>query len=286
MAGHGTGKRIATWLDGDWHDGNVAILGAASHAVWLSSIVFDGARAFDGTTPDLGQHCARALASARTIGLGTPVSAEEIEGLARDGLRRFAPGTALYIRPMLWCEEGWIDPDPANTRFCLSLWEVPLPDAGAGRSALVLTTYRRPTPETAPTLAKAACLYPQSGLALRAAKTAGYDDAIVLDMLGNVCEFATSNLFMAKDGTVHTPVPNGCFLAGVTRSRVIALLRGDGVTVVERAIRPEELDRADEVFATGNFGKVLPYTRINHRDLQPGPVAGRARRLYWDYAHS
>jgi branched-chain amino acid aminotransferase len=108
----------------------------------------------------------------------------------------------------------------------------------------------------------------------------------MLDALGAVSELATANLWLVKDGEAHTPVPNGTFLNGVTRQRVIALLRGAGVTVRERSIRwPEFLD-ADEVFSTGNYAKVMPVTRIESRNLQPGPIFAKARQLYWDFAHS
>ena len=92
-----------------------------------------------------------------------------------------------------------------------------------------------------------------------------------LDMLGNVAEFGNSNVFMARDGVVSTPVPNGTFLNGITRQRVIGLLRGDGVTVVEKTLRYADFLAADEIFSTGNFAKVAPIIRIDDRELTPGP---------------
>ena len=106
------------------------------------------------------------------------------------------------------------------------------------------------------------------------------------DMLGNVAELATANIFMVKDGVAHTPAPNSTFLAGITRARVIALLRDSGITVVETTLRPSDFETADEIFSTGNYTKVSPITRLDGRDLQPGPVYRRARELYWEYAHA
>jgi len=83
---------------------------------------------------------------------------------------------------------------------------------------------------------------------------------------------------------VHTPVPNGTFLNGITRQRVIGLLRGAGIEVREEAIRPEALLDADEIFSTGNYGKVIPCTRYEAREMQPGPIAREARRLYLAFA--
>ena len=137
-----------------------------------------------------------------------------------------------------------------------------------------------------PTNAKAGCLYPNNGRAVTEAKRRGFDNALVLDMLGNVAETATSNVFMVKDGVVMTPIPNGCFLSGITRARTIALLREAGHEVQERVLTITDFQGADEIFSTGNHSKVVPITRFESRDLQPGPIAAKARRLYWDWAHS
>jgi branched-chain amino acid aminotransferase len=107
----------------------------------------------------------------------------------------------------------------------------------------------------------------------------------MLDMLGAVAELGNSNVFMAKDGVVHTPAPNGAFLNGITRQRVINLLRGDGVTVIETTLRYSDFENADEIFSSGNFAKVAPVIRINLRQLQPGPYYTKARKLYWEFAH-
>ena len=89
-----------------------------------------------------------------------------------------------------------------------------------------------------------------------------------------------------EDGVVKTPVPNGTFLNGITRQRVIGLLRGAGVTVEECSLRYEDFETADEIFMSGNYSKCMPVTRIDNRTLQPGPLFRRARELYMDYAHS
>ncbi|MEQ9811417.1 MAG: branched-chain amino acid aminotransferase [Azospirillaceae bacterium] len=275
--------RSWTHVDGEWRDGNPMIMGPMTHASWLASVVFDGARAFDGCAPDLDMHCRRIIDSARALGLNPPTDADTLLGLAREGIARFDAGTALYVRPMIWAETGFVDPDPDSARFCMTVYESPMPDT---HGSACLVSKRRPGPEVAPTLAKAACLYPQSAVAMREAKTRGFANAIMLDPLGAVSEFATANIFLARDGVVATPVPNGTFLNGVTRRRVIELLRADGVTVEERRVSPDEVAQADEVFSTGNYAKVQAYTRVGDRDLQPGPIYARARALYWDYARS
>lgn len=277
-------RRALTFFDGAWHEGNPKLIGPMSHAMWMASTVFDGARAMQGRTPDLDRHCARLLTSAERMGLEPPVDAEAVLAASLEGVAKFAPDADLYIRPMMWAETGFVAPDPESTQWAVSVYEAPMP-APTGFSAR-LSSKRRASPETMPTLAKAACLYPQAALALMDARKAGYDNAVMCDMLGNVAELATANLWLARDGEVHTPVPNGTFLNGITRQRIIDLLRADGVRVVERTIRPEELDCADEVFSTGNYGKVMPVTRLNDTSFQPGPIYKKARELYFDYAHS
>jgi branched-chain amino acid aminotransferase len=105
-------------------------------------------------------------------------------------------------------------------------------------------------------------------------------------MLGNVAELATANVFMAKDGVVYTPAPNGTFLNGITRQRAIKLLRGTGVTVMEGTLRYQDLEGANELFSSGNYSKLVPITRVGDRPLQPGPLFRKARRLYWEFAHA
>lgn len=279
-----------TWsfFDGEWHEGNPPILGPRSHGFWQASSVFDGARYFEGVAPDLERHAARVIRSAATLGLKCPVDADIIVGLAREGLQKFAPGTAVYIKPLVWGEGdkgSAILPDPDDARFLLCLFAAPMPVPG-GSSSLTLSPFRRPSIECMPTDAKAGCLYPNNARALREARSRGFDNALVRDFLGNIAETTTANIFMAKDGVVFTPAPNGSFLNGVTRQRVIALLRDAGTEVIEKSLTYADFEGADEIFQSGNYAKVMPITRIGDRDLQPGPNYARARAAYWDFAHS
>jgi branched-chain amino acid aminotransferase len=284
----GTGwSKTWTFYEGDWHEGNIPIMGVRSHAAWLGSSVFDGARTFEGVTPDLDLHCARVNASAEAMHLQPVVSAEEWQALTRDGIKRFDPEAALYIRPLYWAEQSGnllIAPDPGSTQWALTLYEAPMraPDG----FSVTLSPYRKPTVETMPTDAKAGCLYPNNARALIEAQRRGFGNCVVLDMLGNVAELATANLFIVKDGVVLTPLPNGTFLNGITRQRVIKLLRDAGVSVIETTLRYGDLLDADEIFSSGNYSKVMPVNRIDERSIQPGPLYRQARDLYWAYAHS
>jgi branched-chain amino acid aminotransferase len=262
-------------------------MGPRTHAAWLGSVVFDGARAFEGVAPDLDRHVARANQSATNFGLKPVVDTGTWLGLATEGIARFAANAELYVRPMYWAQNGsggGVLFDPETTNWCLCIYEAPMPKPVG--NAITLSPFRRPTAECAPVEAKAACLYPNNSRALAEAASRGFQNALMLDMLGNVAEFGNSNVFMAKDGVVYTPVPNGTFLNGITRQRVINLLRGDGVNVVEKTLRYADFLAADEIFSTGNFAKVAPVIRIDERELKPGPLYTKARKLYWDFAHA
>jgi branched-chain amino acid aminotransferase len=280
-------SRTWTFYEGDWHEGNIPLMGVRSHAAWLCSSVFDGARTFEGVSPDLDLHCARVNASATTMHLKPSVSKDEWLGLAAEGIKRFDKNATLYVRPMYWAEQSGallVAPDPESTKWCLSLYEAPMrtPDG----FSITLSPYRKPSADTMPVDAKAGCLYPNNARALIEAQSRGFGNAVVRDVLGNVAELATSNLFIGKDGVVFTPSPNGTFLNGITRQRVINLLRGDGVSVVEATLTYSDLEKADEIFSTGNYSKVTPVNRIDERSLQPGPLYRKARELYWAYAHA
>lgn len=276
-----------TYFEGQWREGNVPIFGVRTHAAWLCSVVFDGARAFEGVAPDLDLHCARVNDSAKKLYLKPVVTVENWMRLAHEGIARFEKDAALYIRPMYWAERDgpWIQAhDPESTAWCLTIYEAPMrPPKGF---SVTLSPFRRPTHETMPVEAKAGCLYPNNARALFEAQSRGYDNAVVCDTLGNVAELATSNIFMGKDGVVYTPVANGTFLAGITRRRVIALLREHGVKVIEKSLSYADFAAADEIFSSGNYSKVVPVTRIDDRKLEFGPLYKKARELYWAFAHS
>ena len=280
-------SKTVTFFEDNWHDGNVPIMGPRTHAAWLCTSVFDGARAFEGTAPDLDLHCARVNESAKAMYLKPLVAAETWIGLVREGLKRFERDAEIYIRPMYWAEEGapgGVRPDPESTRWCLTLYVAPFPKPAG--TAITLSPFRRPTRESAPVEAKAGCLYPNNARALIEARGRGFDNCVLCDMLGNVAELGTANIFMAKDGVLYTPAANGTFLSGITRARVIALLREAGATVIETTLRYSDFQAADEIFSTGNYTKLSPITRIDGRNLQPGPFYRRARELYWQFAHT
>ncbi len=283
-----TGTNLRTWFDGAWHEGDVMVMRAADHGAWLGTTVFDGARFVQGIAPDLHAHCARVNRSAEALMIRPSVTTDEMVEIVREGLRAYPKDAAVYIRPMYWAIEGGdlgIVPTQTETGFCVSLEEIPMAPPEAA-TTLTTTRFRRPVLEDAVVNAKAGCLYPNNARMLAEARAKGFGNALVADALGNVAETATANIFMVKDGEVFTPIPNGTFLAGITRARHIRNMRADGMTVHETVLGFDDFRDADEVFMSGNMNKVTPVTAFDDREYQVGPVTRRVRELYWDWAHS
>ncbi len=266
------------WFNGEWSTTDKPAIGITDHALWMASTVFDGARSVKGHLPDLEAHCQRAIRSALSMGMAPKITADEIIRLVHQGLTQLPHDTDYYIKVLFFSPGGFLLPEPESTTFALHIFETALPEDN-GFSA-TFSPFRRPDATMAPTEAKASCLYPNTQRIIREASQRDFYTAVVLDGEGNVAEFAAANLWIVKDGTAYTPVPNGTFLNGITRQRVIALLREDGIQVEEVTLTPEDVLNADEIFSTGNHGKVLHCNRIEDRELTRGPVSARARELY------
>lgn len=283
-----TGTNIRTYFNGSWHEGDPAVIRAADHGAWLGTTVFDGARYVDGIAPDLAKHCARVNASARALMITPTVEAADMVEIVWEGLRAYPKGAALYIRPMYWALDGGdlgIVPKEGATGFAISLEEIPMPPEGFS-TTLGRTRFRRPVLEDAVVNAKAGCLYPNNARMLKEARGRGFGNALVADALGNVAETATANVFAVKDGAVFTPIPNGTFLAGITRARHIENMRREGIQVHETVMTFDDFHAADEVFLSGNLMKVTPVSAFEDTQYKPGPVTERVRQMYWDWAHS
>ncbi len=273
------------WHDGKWYEGEQPkLLGPLDHAMWMASLAFDGARSFEGLAPDLDRHCERLIDSTRKMLLEPTMGAEEVCGLCREAIRRLPRGLATYVRPMFYAMRGFVTPEPDSTTFALAVYALAMPEPRG--MSVCFSSFRRPARDAAPTDAKASCLYPNMQRALSEAAQRGCENAITLDAAANVAELATANLWIARDGVAMTPVCNGTFLNGITRQRVLQLLREGGVEAIETTLTKEDILEADEVFSSGNYGKVLPITRVEDRDYQIGHVYRKARELYFEFART
>ncbi|KFI32820.1 aminotransferase [Haematobacter missouriensis] len=282
------GTNIRTYFNGTWHDGDIPVMRAADHGMWQGSSVFDGARLFEGITPDLDTHCARLNRSAEALMITPNVDAGEMVDIVLDGLKSYGPNAAVYIRPMYWAIHGselGVAPLKGETGFAISLEEVAMPPITSS-TTLTTTSFRRPVLADNVTNAKAGCLYPNNARMLVEAQAKGFGNALVQDALGNVAETATANVFMVRDGELFTPIANGTFLSGITRARHIANARAAGLTVHEAILTLDDFRKADEVFLSGNFSKITRVSAFEDTTYKTDAMTRRMRDIYWDWAHS
>ena len=272
------------FINGKWVNGNKKIIGPLCHGSWMGSPVFDGARSLKGYAPDLHEHCKRIIRSAKAMLMNPPVSADYIFNLAIEGIKKLGVNEDIYIRPLIWAEKsmGLLRCDPDSTNFCLSIIKMPMPK---DKDFTACTTdYTRPTLKSAPTDAKAACLYPNGARAMNTASKKGYDNAVILDPNGNIAEFASSNLFIVKNGVVKTPLDNGTYLAGITRNTAIKLFSNMNIKVEEENLRIEDLYNADEILSTGNFGKIMFIKKLDHMHFNKCEFFNKLNNAYQEYS--
>ena len=283
-----TGNNIRTYYNGQWSDEDVAIMRAGDHGSWLGSTVFDGARYFDGVIPDLWSHCDRVNQSANAMMITPTVPADEMVAIVWEGLKLFPSNSAVYIRPMYWALDGGdlaIIPKENSTGFAICMEDIPMADQDSS-ATLTTTSFRRPVLEDNVVNAKAGCLYPNNARMLAEARKKGFSNALVCDVMGNVAETATANIFLVKDGEVFTPIPNGTFLAGITRDRHILNLQNNGFNVIESVLSLSDFLVADEVFMSGNMMKVTAVSAFQDTCYQLGPITRQVREMYWEWALS
>jgi len=264
------------WYNGemvDWRDAKLHVL---SHALHYASAVFEGERSYGGTIFKLREHSERLLYSAKVLGFEIPYTAEEIDAacIATCAANNIVDG---YVRPIAWRGSEMMGVSAQATRINLAIatWQWPsyfTPEARMKGIRLKTAPWKRPSPETEPVHAKAAGLYMICTLSKHAVENDGYDDALMLDWRGQIAESTGANIFLVMDDKrLHTPIPD-CFLNGITRQTVIGLAEARGIEVVERAIMPDELGKASEVFLTGTAAEVTPVGEIDAHTFTPGAV--------------
>jgi len=264
------------WLDGQfvpWREAKVHVL---THALHYASAVFEGERMYGGEIFELTQHTERLFRSAEILDFQIPYTVAEIdaackETCARNGL------TDCYVRPIAWrgSEQIGVSAQQTKVHMAIAAWEWPSyfkPEEKAKGIRLTFAKYKRPSPETAPTASKAVGLYMICTISKHAAERDGYADALMVDWRGYIAESTGANIFLIKDGVIHTPTPD-CFLDGITRRTVIRLAKEKGFEVVERHIPLEELSTFSEVFIVGTAAEVTPVAEIGPHIFKPGNIS-------------
>tara|TARA_R110002020_G_scaffold473875_1_gene703805 strand:+ start:40753 stop:41622 length:870 start_codon:yes stop_codon:yes gene_type:complete len=283
MAGGYDDRDGHIWMDGKmipWRDANVHIL---THAMHYASSVFEGERAYNGKIFKSREHSERLKRSAQMIDFEIPYSVDEIEAakaevLAASGLKD------AYVRAVAWRgagEDMGVASARNPVRMAIAAWEwgAYYGDAKMKGAKLDISKWKRPSPETIPSHAKAAGLYMICTMSKHAAEAKGCSDAMMYDYRGYVAEATGANIFFVKDGEVHTPTPD-CFLNGITRQTVIGMLRDRGVTVHERHIMPEELPGFEQCWLTGTAAEVTPVGQIGEHTFEVGALTREIAEAY------
>jgi len=248
------------WMNGEmvnWPDAKLHVL---SHGLHYGSSVFEGERMYGGEIFKLTEHTERLFTSAEILGFEIPYTVEEIDkapvawrGSEQMGVS--AQNNRINVAVAAWDWGSYFDPEERLKGIRLALAE-----------------YRRPDPRTAPVKAKAAGLYMICTIEKHRAEAAGYADALMFDWREHVAEATGANIFLIKEGILHTPTPD-CFLDGITRRTVIDLAHKRQMQVVERTILPDEMDSFDECFITGTAAEVTPVSEIGPHSFTPGQIS-------------
>ena len=275
MAGSYSDRDGHIWLDGkmvDWRDANVHIL---THAMHYASSVFEGERAYNGKIFKSREHSERLKRSAQMVDFEIPYTIDEIEAakvevLAASGLQD------AYVRAIAWRgagEDMGVASSKNPVRLAIAAWEwgAYYGDAKMKGAKLDISKWKRPSPETIPSHAKAAGLYMICTMSKHAAEAKGCSDAMMFDYRGYVAEATGANIFFVKDGEVHTPDPD-CFLNGITRQTVVGMLKEKQIKVHERHIMPDELEGFEQCWLTGTAAEVTPVGQIGDFNFEVGAI--------------
>jgi branched-chain amino acid aminotransferase len=260
------------WFDGEfkpWKDAKIHVL---THGLHYASSVFEGERAYGGEIFKSREHSERLIRSGKTLDMTIPWSVEQIEEAKRAVLEKNGL-TDAYIRPVAWrgSEELSVPARNNKVHLAIAAWVWPSyfsTEEKLKGIRLEWSKWKRPSPETIPSSAKAAGLYMICTLSKDAAMANGYADALMLDYRGYVAEATGANVFFIKGKDIVTPEPD-CFLNGLTRQTLIDLARRNGYTVTERHMMPEELSDFDECFLTGTAAEVTPVSEIGEFRFKP-----------------
>ena len=283
MAGSYSDRDGFIWMDGKllpWREANVHIL---THAMHYASSVFEGERCYNGKIFKGREHSARLLTSGNLIDMQIPYTVDQIEAAKAEVLKANGWDNA-YVRAVAWRgagEDMGVASKKNPVRMAVAAWEWGsyYGDAKMKGAKLDIAKWKRPSPETAPSQAKAAGLYMICTMSKHAAEAKGCSDAMMFDYRGYVAEATGANMFFVKDGEVHTPLAD-CFLNGLTRQTVIQMLKDKQIKVHERHIMPEELEGFEQCWLTGTAAEVTPVGQIGDYNFEVGAMVRDVAESY------
>ncbi|OLF37800.1 branched chain amino acid aminotransferase [Psychrobacter sp. C 20.9] len=285
------------WMNGtmiEQPDANVHVL---THSLHYGMAVFEGVRAYqtaDNRTAifRLKEHTERLLGSAKIFQMDVPFDAATLEQAHKDVVKQNNLAEA-YIRPLIWVgaeKLGLSSRDNSiNAMVAAWHWGAYLGEEGIKNGIRVKTSsFTHHLPNVTMCKAKASSNYPVSIMANQEVTRNGYDEAILMDPQGYVCQGAGENLFLVKDGVLHTPDLAGGALDGITRRTILQFAADLDIKVVERRITRDEFYLADEIFMTGTAAEVTPIREYDDRTIGNGgrgPLTEKLQTLYFDVVH-
>ena len=276
------------WMDGEMLPWREAKLHYLTHALHYGTQVFEGERAYNGKIFKCTEHSNRLLNSAKIVRMEMHYTAEQIDAIKYDVMKANNLENC-YIRAAAWrgAEQMGIDVDGTKTHMAVAAWDWGSyfdPEIRKTGISLKSTEWRKPNPNSAPTASKTASLYNMSCIVKNEVKEAGYTDAFMLDHEGYVAESTGANIFLIRDGEIHTPIADR-FLNGITRQTVIAIAKDLGYDVIERRIKPEELETFTEIFLTGSAAEITPVGKIDNQTFTPGEITAKLADAYTAMTH-
>jgi branched-chain amino acid aminotransferase len=255
------------WFNGkavNWSDANIHVL---NHGLHYASCVFEGERVYEGEIFKLEEHTERLFYSAKRMAIEVPYNQNEINKACRNivNIQKVQNG---YVRPVIWrgSEMMAISAQKNKIHVAIATWEWGSyfdPKLKLNGIKLNISSWRRPHPNSIPWDTKAAGLYMICTLSKHEAESQGYTDSLMLDHEGNIAEATGANIFFKNDKEeIHTPIPDS-FLDGITRREVIKIAKSKGIKIIERKIKPEEMENFVGCFLTGTAAEVTPVSQID-----------------------
>jgi len=282
------GKQKFVWMNGElveWDRANVPIL---THALHYGTAVFEGIRAYKTDSGlsifRLKDHMRRLKGSAHVYLMDLPYSESELCEATTTLLAKNEMRDSAYIRPIAFKAEGGINLDyrEVPTWVAIVAFSFNKYHEKEGLDVCV-SSWRRTGEPSVPSLAKASGHYINAVLARVEAAQNGFDEAIFLDHRGFVSEGTGENIFIVRNGTLHTPTLSAAILEGITRDTVRTIAQDQDLKVQERDIARAELYTCDEAFFTGTAVEISPIVSVDRRkidDGNPGPVTRKVQKLF------
>ncbi|MFL6510712.1 MAG: branched-chain amino acid transaminase [Nitrososphaera sp.] len=277
------------WLNGslvDWDDAKIHVL---THGLHYATGVFEGVRCYRTVNGSalfrLSDHIQRLMDSARIYFMDLGYTKQQLERAILDTVK--ANGMEeCYIRPIAYYSYGkmGVNPLPNKVSTAIAAWKwdeyLKRRSDGTGKGIrVIVSSWIRIDNRAMPMRAKATANYANSALARVEAIKAGFDEAIMLNSVGNVVEASAENIFVIKDNILITPPISSGALEGITRDSILKIAKENGIEYEVRNISRDELYTATEVFLTGTAAEVKPITEVDNRTIGEGQIGKMTKEL-------